>query len=194
MSCKDRAATNLKEMSSPQTASATNEAVSRYDREEITACLHDFYTFLATLPWIDPSDVLTAPSEGWPNIVHPSFGDCMKKNDVVIELLRRLPYLRMDNARGQEYAIAYSTFPCDYRRDYFQPSSIESAFAHGDHPYEVPETSGREFAFPEWTVPLTFGKNHGDYLILDTSDGELRFFSSHFLPSLSSEARFPAIL
>ena len=32
--------------------------------------------------------------------------------------------------------------------------------------------SGGRFEFPSWVVPLTYGKNHGDYLMLDTTDGE----------------------
>jgi hypothetical protein len=135
-----------------------------YNREEIIATLRDFYQFLSKLPWLESGDILYPPESGWPNITKENFA-FLGKNEEVIALLRHLPYIRMDG-KGQ-YVVAYNTFPCDYRRDYFQ----SPAFEEGLTPWEMPETGGR-FEFPSWVVPLTYGKNHGDYLMLDTTDGE----------------------
>ena len=141
--------------------------------------LRDFYTFLSKLPWIEPQDVLDAPEPGgWPNISKDNFA-YLGKNDEVVALLQHLPYVRMDGKNG-EYALAYSTFPCDYRRDYFQNLAGLAAA-----PWEIPETEGRGFKFPPWVVPLTDGKNHGDYLMLDTTDGE--FFTLFVLNGMLSD-------
>jgi hypothetical protein len=137
--------------------------LSSYNREEIVATLRDFYEFLSKLPWLESGDILYPPESGWPNITKENFA-FLGKNEEVIALLRHLPYIRMDG-KGQ-YVVAYNTFPCDYRRDYFQ----SPAFEKGLTPWEIPETGGR-FEFPSWVVPLTYGKNHGDYLMLDTTDG-----------------------
>ena len=135
-----------------------------YNREEVIATLTDFYEFLSKLPWLESGDILYPPKGGWPNITKENFA-FLGKNEEVIALLRYLPYIKMDG-KGQ-YVVAYNTFPCDYRRDYFQ----SPAFEKGLTPWEMPETGGR-FEFPSWVVPLTYGKNHGDYLMLDTTDGE----------------------
>jgi hypothetical protein len=134
-----------------------------YNREEIIATLTDFYEFLSKLPWLESRDILYPPEGGWPNITKENFA-FLGKNEEVIALLRHLPYIRMDGK--DQYVLAYSTFPCDYRRDYFQ----SPAFEKDNTPWEMPETGGR-FEFPSWVVPLTYGKSHGDYLMLDTTDG-----------------------
>lgn len=136
--------------------------ISTYDREAVIATVTDFYQFLATLPYIEPADVLYPPPGGWPNINAENFAG-LGKTEQVIALLKHLPYIRMDG--NHEYMVAPETFPCDYRRDYFQSPAV---FADGRGPWDVPVG----FSFPPWVVPLTYGKNHGDYLMLDTTDGE----------------------
>lgn len=160
-----------------QSTPPSSSIMPSFDPGKIIAALGDFYTFLAKLPWIEPADVLSPPPGGWPNITRENFA-CLGKNDEVIELLRHLPYIRMDG-KGlyeRDYALAYSTFPCDYRRSYFQkPNFTEDA-----QPWEVPETDGGRFSFPPWVVPLTYGKNHGDYLMLDTTDGKTSLVTGLF--------------
>jgi hypothetical protein len=132
-------------------------------RTEVATALRDFYGFLARLPWLEPSDILEPPAQGWPNISNDNFAP-LHKNSAVIELLKHLPYLRMDGS-FERYALAWSTYPCDYRRDYFQ--KVEP----GIDCWEIPDTSQRDYNFPEWVVPLTYGKVHGQYIMLDTTDG-----------------------
>jgi len=134
-----------------------------YDREEVIATITDFYQFLSKLPWVEPDDILYPPEGGWPNITKENF-NFLGKNDEVITLLKQLPYVRMDGE--DEYQVAPETFPCDYRRNYFKSPS----FGKGNMPYEVPPTE-KGFEFPPWVISLTNGKKHGDWLLLDTTDG-----------------------
>jgi hypothetical protein len=67
-------------------------------------------------------------------------------------------------SNNHEYMIAPQTYPCDYWRDYFQSPT----FTKLRPPYEVPYG----FEYPPWVVPLTYGKNDGSYLMLDTIDGK----------------------
>jgi hypothetical protein len=132
-------------------------------QNEVATALRDFYGFLAKLPWLEPEDVLEPPEQGWSNINIDNFG-ALHKNSIVIDLLKHLPYIRMDGP-NKEYTLAWSTHPCDYRRSYFQMvgPSIDC--------WEIPDTTERDFDFPEWVVPLTYGKVHGQYIMLDTTDG-----------------------
>jgi hypothetical protein len=132
---------------------------------EVSTALRNFYTFLSLLPWLDPSDILEPPASGWPNITTENFAP-LHKTPAVIELLKHLPYLDMGHS-FEKYPFIWSTYPCDYRRSYFQPGELNE----GIDCWEIPSTVEREFEFPAWVVPLTFGKVHGVYVMLDTSDG-----------------------
>ncbi|CAI9627207.1 unnamed protein product [Alternaria burnsii] len=144
--------------------SFSNQVLAASDlRTEVATALLDFYNFLARLPWLKPSDILEPPAQGWPNITSDNFAP-LHKNGTVIELLKRLPYLRMDGP-FERNTLAWSTYPCDYRRDYFQ--KVEP----GIDCWEIPDTSERDYDFPEWAVALTYGKVHRQYIMLDTTDG-----------------------
>ncbi|KAN0113112.1 hypothetical protein V8E51_006063 [Hyaloscypha variabilis] len=95
-----------------------------------------------------------------PNITKEKFA-CLGRSDEVIALLKRLPYIKMNN--NYEYMIAPQTYQCDYRRNHFQ----SPAFTNSRPPYEIPYG----FEYPPWVVPSTYGKNDGSYLMLDTTDG-----------------------
>jgi hypothetical protein len=129
---------------------------------EVATALRDFYHFL---PWLQSNDILEPPEQGWPNINTYNFA-AFHKNDSVIELLKHLPYMRMDGPGG-DYQFAFSTWVCDYRRKYFQEIGPEIDC------WEIPDTSHRNMTFPEWVIPLTYGKINGSYIMLDTSDGKL---------------------
>jgi hypothetical protein len=145
-------------------ASFSYQALATSDLQtEVVTALQTFYSFLARLPWLEPSDILEPPADGWPNISCDNFAP-LGKNRTVIDLLKHLPYLRMDGP-FERYTLIWSTYPCDYRRDYFQ------VVAPGIDCWEIPDTSERDQNFPEWVVPLTYGKVHGQYIMLDTTDG-----------------------
>jgi hypothetical protein len=145
-------------------------------RTEVATALRDFYKFLIKLPWFEPDDLLEPPEDGWPNINADNFAE-FHMSSTVIGLLRHLPYICMDNA-SKEYEIAWSTYPCDYRRNYFQ--DIKSKI----NCWEIPDTNERNFRFPEWVIPLTYGKVNGLFIVLDTTDG--RQYAQSRLPLVFS--------
>ncbi len=85
-------------------------------------------------------------------------------SDRVIELLKCLPYIRMDGP-NDIYEFAMNTYPCVYRRDYFRKVPASCA-------WEIPDTTERENNFPNWVVPLTYGKVVWNTYMLDTTDGK----------------------
>jgi hypothetical protein len=137
-----------------------------YDRQEIITGLTDFYKFLSTLPYIEPTAVLTPPSTGWPNVTVENFSG-LGKNDEVIRLLKHLPYIDLS---GNQYLIAPNTQPTDYRGEIFQRDVTK-------------ENIGRcaplgDVEFPEWVINLTHGNRDGTYMMLDTTDGRDRLEAS----------------
>jgi hypothetical protein len=155
-------------LNNTMSTSFSGQALATSDLQtEVATALRDFYNFLARLPWLEPSDILEPPAQGWPNITSDNFAP-LHKNNAVIELLRHLPYLRMDGP-FERYTLVWSTYPCDYRRDYFHEVKP------GIDCWEIPDTTGRDYHFPEWVVPLTYGKVHGQYIMLDTTDGIYKF-------------------
>lgn len=134
-----------------------------YDQDQVVAAVTEFYKFLTDMPYIAPADVLLPPPEGWSNINKDRFA-ALGKDDNVIELLAHLPYINMS---GPEFMVAPYTYPIDYRGDKFQSAldkGVENAKLNG---WYIPSFH----EFPSWVVPLTTGIIHGDYLMLDTSDG-----------------------
>jgi hypothetical protein len=139
---------------------ATNLLAPTYDQQETITELTDFYSFLSTLPYIEPTAVLTPPPTGWPDITRENFSG-LRKNDVVIGLLQHLPYIDLS---GHEYVIAPDTYPSDYRGEVFQRDVTK-------------ESIGRylplvDVEFPEWVISLTYGSRDGKYVMLDTTDGK----------------------
>lgn len=83
-----------------------------YSRHEVAVELLSFYEFLLGMNL--PADVLKRhPREGWRNISIERL-DFPKKDDVVIDLLTRIPYIRRDNEDG--YQIYDSTICNDFLR------------------------------------------------------------------------------
>jgi hypothetical protein len=159
--------------------SSTSQPSAKSDlQNEVSTALRDFYSFLARLPWLEPYNILEPPAQGWPDITSNNFAP-LHKNDTVIELLKHLPYLRMDGP-FERYTLVHSTYPYDYRRDYFQ--TITPAIDC----WETPDTRERDYDIPEWVVPLMYAKVHGQYIMLDTTGGIFK------LPS--AKACFPVPL
>ena len=139
------------------------EGTARYDRDHVIATVSDFYKFLVGTPFLEPDDVLFPPPGGWPNINKQRFA-ALGKNDEVVELLAHLPYINMS---GQDYMVAPSTYPIDYRGEKFQSALEKGAENARINGWYIPS----HHDFPPWVVPLTTGILNGDYLMLDTSDG-----------------------
>lgn len=63
-----------------------------YNRDEVIAIVSDFYTCLTTHLHFYPSELKTPPAAGWPQISPDRF-DNVRKSDIVVDLVRHLPYL-----------------------------------------------------------------------------------------------------
>lgn len=57
------------------------EKPSTYDREDTITAVTDLYPFLATLPYIEPTDILYPPPEGWPHITKENEAFCVPGKD-----------------------------------------------------------------------------------------------------------------
>lgn len=127
---------------------------STYNREEAIAAVTNLYESLTTLLFVEPSDILYPPAEGWPQITqeNEAFAS-LKKTDEVIELLRHLPYL---DSRREDWQIRPWSVICDYVNN--DPRKYRPC---------VPD----DFDFPPWVINLTFSGGYGKSLMFDTSDG-----------------------
>ncbi|EHK27311.1 uncharacterized protein TRIVIDRAFT_63076 [Trichoderma virens Gv29-8] len=63
-----------------------------YSREECISAIRGYYDFLTKL-YLNESDVIEPPAEGWPEIT-TSIMQLLGKTDEVISLLRHLPYIQ----------------------------------------------------------------------------------------------------
>jgi hypothetical protein len=88
-------------------------AVSTYDSNQIISALSEYHKALSKLPYVEEVDILCPPPSGWPNITKENFSP-LGKTDEVIDLLKRLPYLRGDDGGGEGYAVYFGTFVIDY--------------------------------------------------------------------------------
>jgi hypothetical protein len=160
-------------MSSKAGNSDVESTAPVYHQQDIIKCLTDFYHFLSTLPYIDPAAVLTPPSTGWPNVTRKNLSHLGKNNDV-INLLKRLPYIDLS---GHQYVIAPETQATDYRGEAFQQDVTKQSVGKCTPPGDV--------QFPEWVINLTHGSRDGMYVMLDTTDGENRFQANHTIGEMT---------
>jgi hypothetical protein len=124
--------------------------IPSYSRDETIAAVMDYYQFLTKMPFLEPSDILYPPPEGWPQITKERLA---KKSDEVIELLRHLPYV---DSRREVWQIMPDSRPCDYVNK---------------HPKDYKPYTPGDFEFPPWVINLTFGGRYGKSLMFDTTDG-----------------------
>jgi hypothetical protein len=137
-----------------------------YDPEAIKTALKTYYKALSKLPYVEASDIISPPSDGWPNITTSNFAP-LQKNDTVIDLLKHLPYLRKSNG-DKGYAIAFGTFPIDYSAaPFIEPVDMQKA------EYLSPDLVWPEEKIKSWVIPLTQSEDNvwGAWWLLDTTDG-----------------------
>lgn len=84
-----------------------------YSREATIAAVRGYYQFLARL-YLPPSSIVEPPEGGWPQITQESLGH-LGKTDEVVELLRRLPYVR-DDGDAATPQVAPGTHFVDWAR------------------------------------------------------------------------------
>ncbi|KAI0159378.1 hypothetical protein BJ166DRAFT_329527 [Pestalotiopsis sp. NC0098] len=137
-----------------------------YSRDAVVAALVSFYE---GLPHVEPADICRAPAGGWPEISEASVAARgLVKTGEVVELLRRLPYLRGDNPW-----VAPDAAAVDYR--------AVVAASRGNRPWlwdlSGPGKKADPPRFPPWVVQLTSGADsEAACYMLDTMDGTVTKF------------------
>jgi hypothetical protein len=131
-----------------------------YSRDECISTIRDYYAFLTKM-YLDESDVLEPPEDGWPAINSANM-EGFGKSDEVISLLRRLPYINsLDDAEGAG-CCRFADWQLEAQRltnisDYYEDMKICS---ESDYEYIPPQVIG-----------LTFGGRDNPIILLDTSLG-----------------------
>ncbi|KAI2472750.1 hypothetical protein F4781DRAFT_428164 [Annulohypoxylon bovei var. microspora] len=87
-------------MASSFIVNTLDASISSYSRTDIIAAIHEFYTAIIKLPYIDTDALVLPPEEGWPGVREDELRK-RGKTDGVIELLRHLSYLRNPDWKGK---------------------------------------------------------------------------------------------
>lgn len=124
-----------------------------YSREQVIAAIHDFYSLLTKLPYVEPDALVLPPADGWSGVNATELRK-RGKTEEVIELLRRLPYLRAP-APGRKWMIG--------------PDTIEIAYCDGELYDEVMDTIQPVPAHCVWLTEME--SRDGTSLLLDVQTG-----------------------
>lgn len=163
-------------MDSPRAQQTTDPRLLRastYSRQECIDVLTDFLAYLSIrLPYLDPSWILKPPPTGWPNITQKSLRP-LAKSEEVVQLLSLLPYAHVPgqtdpfSMHRRWTAIMRDTHLYDFHDEVYQTAMRkEEARNWIQQPF---------LDVPGWVICLTTGLSHGNWLLLDTSDGRLYF-------------------
>ncbi|KAK8091267.1 hypothetical protein PG994_000772 [Apiospora phragmitis] len=135
----------------------------RYSREKTISDVRDYYTFLTKM-YLDESEVIEPPVEGWPYIDNLR---SMGKTDEVMALLRHLPYIRRNEDVGPEAAPG-----CSFA-DWQQLAQVTS-------PDDDDGRSLRECSEPPELVDdipsLSYGRRSEPAFLLDTWRGVVHWY------------------
>ncbi|KAM0798074.1 hypothetical protein BDR22DRAFT_964853 [Usnea florida] len=126
-----------------------------YSRGQVIAAIHDFYSFLTKLPYIEPDALVLPPTDGWSGVNALELRK-RGKTEEVIELLRRLPYLR-GPAPGRKWMIG--------------PDTIEIAYCDGELYDDFLESIQPVPAHCIWLTKME--SRDGTSLLLDTQTGTI---------------------
>ncbi|KAL5316127.1 hypothetical protein ACEPPN_017005 [Leptodophora sp. 'Broadleaf-Isolate-01'] len=144
-----------------------------YSREGTVGAFRGYYRFLVDL-YMDESDIIEPPKEGWPTI-SPEFQQLFGKSDEVIALLRSLPYIR-ESSPGGEWHPPHGSPNC-YWADWqsLAQGALRRAEARADM-ITVDEglkvqSEGALGDVPAHVVGLTFGDRENKVFLLDTALG-----------------------
>ncbi|RMZ84794.1 hypothetical protein DV737_g977, partial [Chaetothyriales sp. CBS 132003] len=162
---------------------------STYSRQECIEVIRDLLHYLSNrLPYLDSAWILEPPANGWPNITPQTFAP-LEKTAEVIELLANLPYVHIPNQNNQYApernwpAIKRYTHLYDFRGEAYQ-AALEKVSKGGN---DTALSDDLKFQFqvpwitvPPWVICLTTGLKHGDFLLLDTSDGTITKYISFY--------------
>ena len=124
-----------------------------YSRGQVIAAIHDFYSLLTKLPYVEPDALVLPPADGWSSVNATELRK-RGKTEEVIELLRRLPYLRA---------------PAPGRRWMIGPDTIEIAYCDGELYDDFLESIQPVPAHCIWLTKMQ--SRDGNSLVLDTQTG-----------------------
>ena len=138
-----------------------------YSRDVTVRAFRDYYRFLIEL-YMDDSNIIEPPEEGWPSI-SPSFQQSIGKSDEVVALLRNLPYIRI-HPLGERWDPPQGSAHC-YWADW-------RSLAEGSDGSTLDEglrmmTEGGEIweNVPPHVIGLAYGNRENPNFLLDTQLG-----------------------
>ncbi|KAF3007098.1 hypothetical protein E8E14_007652 [Neopestalotiopsis sp. 37M] len=173
----------MSEQSDTTSSSASTTHSFPYERDKIVEAITNFYSLLTEL-FLPTSVLKLPPAGGWPNIW--SGPATFHKTDLVMDLLRHLPYIANDGPTAN--SIHYKCNVVDYST--FGPSE----FARADSEFE---SFAEAVDLPPEDAPHCFllargYESGGRNMILNTATGELlvdMIRSLTIVPVLGEEAR-----
>jgi hypothetical protein len=139
-----------------------------------------FYATLTKFPYLPASDIMTPPATGWPQADVANFRK-LGKTDLVVEVLRHLPYIRVDDNR--KWRLGYDdTMPLTYIKapgsDEVYTASCKLAGLEDQADQAMLWDSRLEphgQKLDAHIVALTNGWQYGAWLLLDTEAGRCLF-------------------
>ena len=139
-----------------------------YSRDATVAAFRDYYRFLTKM-YLEESDVIEPPEDGWPTIT-PAILEGMEKDDEVIELLRHLPYIR-SGSDGDSPDVA----PWAKMMDWQHVCRILAAGKHrtSAEVYKFLSEGEYQDAVPSAVVGLTDTGPDVECFLLDTEQGTI---------------------
>ncbi|QIW97290.1 hypothetical protein AMS68_002808 [Peltaster fructicola] len=133
--------------------------------------------FTVRVPTLEREWMLQPPNGGWPDIT-PELFKPLGKTIEVVELLAHMPYICIPG-RDKPWA-PHQTWPVITRNTRlidFHDERVSKALRKATQEEKHLRSRYLEYIqqplldLPPWVVCLTTGMVHGDYLLLDTSDG-----------------------
>ncbi|KAK8052247.1 hypothetical protein PG993_003632 [Apiospora rasikravindrae] len=156
-----------------------------YLRDATISAVRQFYTFLSKM-YIDESDILEPPEGGWP---HMDNLRCMGKTDEVVELLRRLPYLRNKDSEAEDGTTPAVAPLCHFiswsaLAPKVTPGSVwftpDMDWGRSLRQASEPDELVDEDSIPPSVVGLTFNRWRDDkYFLLDTALGIVHWYECY---------------
>ena len=136
-----------------------------YSRDEVVSALISFYEFLVGLHLPAPA-IKYPPPGGWPDIT-PQYLAFLKKNDIVVDHIRHIPFVQRDNS-FEPYQIYEKTSAVDYNG---RVSRRGATFSDTD----VADPQEEATVLPSHVVTLadTSGGRDGYFFLFDTERGTI---------------------
>ena len=151
--------------------------------------ISSFYALLSTFPYLPATDILTPPSAGWAPRNIANFRK-LGKTDLVVEILKHLPYIRTDDNRkwrlgyDDTIPITYVEVPGSWDGAEHRLAKLEGQADQGFLWNSGIEPHGQRL--DKHVLALTNGSMYGAWLLLDTEAGKLSslyFLRTNFDPN-----------